>query len=742
MRRPARPPIKNKTSHVERERRQEHQHVEDLPSRVAIMAALEQLASPRRLGELAEHLAVRGDAERNALARRLMAMTRDGQLIQTRAECFGLASRMDLIAGRVLSHRDGFAFVRPDRGGDDIYLAEREARRTLHGDKVLVRIAGADQRGRPYGNLVEVLERANTVIVGRYFHDRGIGVVVPDNKHINQDVLIPEGASAGAQDGQIVVATIERQPDQRSQPIGRVSEVLGEHMAPGMEIEIAIRSYGLPAEWPDAALAEAAAIPAQVQEADHAGRRDLRDLPLVTIDGADARDFDDAVFARRTPKGFVLYVAIADVSHYVQPGSALDLEALRRGTSVYFPDRVIPMLPEKLSNGICSLNPGVERLAMVCEMALEDDGEVRRAQFYPAVFCSHARLIYENVEDWYRGDRQQPLADDQQVANSVVCLYELYEVLRTRREARGALDIDTVEPRFIYGANGKIESVESRSRVDAHRLIEECMIAANVAAAKFLQKRKQPGMYRVHEPPAGEKIEALGQFLRELGMPFTLASEPEPGDFAAILAAARTRVDKRLIDTVVLRSLKLAVYSEENNGHFGLALSAYAHFTSPIRRYPDLTVHRAIKAALLGEPVEEDGNLRMAELASQCSMTERRADEATRDAVSWLKCEFMQDKVGERFDGIVSGVAEFGVFVELEQIFVEGLVHVTELPGDYYQYDPARHALRGRASGREFSIGQAVEVLVTRVNLDERKIDFKLLDGGRGEPRRAKRKRR
>ena len=722
-------------------REQEHEHVEDLPSRVALLAALEQLASPRLLDELAAHLDVRGEAARNALERRLLAMTRDGQLVQTRDQRFGLASRMDLIAGRVLSHRDGFAFVRPDRGGDDIYLAEREARRTLHGDKVLVRVAGADQRGRPFGHLVEVLERANTVIVGRYFHDRGIGVVVPDNRHIHQDVLIPEGASASARDGQIVVASIEQQPTQRSQPIGRVAEVLGEHMAPGMEIEIAIRSYGLPCEWPEAVLRESLAIPTQVSSAESAARRDLRDLPLVTIDGADARDFDDAVYARRTPKGYTLYVAIADVSHYVQPGSALDSEALRRGTSVYFPDRVIPMLPEKLSNGICSLNPHVERLAMVCELAFEDDGEVRRAQFYPAVFRSHARLIYEDVEQWYRGDRARPLADDTQVADNVVCLYELYESLHTRREKRGALDIDTVEPLFRYGANGKIESVEARSRCDAHRLIEECMIAANVAAAKYLHKRKQPALYRVHEPPAAEKVEALGQFLRELGLRFAIDADAAPSDFAAILAAARARVDKRLIDTIVLRSLRLAVYSEENNGHFGLALSAYTHFTSPIRRYPDLVVHRAIKAALLDEPVAEDATLHMAEIASQTSMTERRADEATRDAVSWLKCEFMQDKVGQHFGGIVAGVAEFGVFVELDEIFVEGLVHVTELPGDYYQYDAVRHALRGRASGREFSIGQSLEVMVARVDLDQRKIDFKLV-AAQDKPKRAKRKRR
>ncbi|MBX9609064.1 MAG: ribonuclease R [Gammaproteobacteria bacterium] len=740
MRRRARPSSPNNGPR-QRDRDREYEHVEDLPSREAILAALEALETPQRLEDLAAHLDVRGPAALNALERRVFAMTRDGQLVQNRAERFGLASRMDLIAGHVLSHRDGFAFVRPDQGGDDIYLAQREARRTLHGDKVLVRVAGFDQRGRPYGNLVEVLERAVTVVVGRYFRDHGIGVVVPDNRHINQDILIPEDASGGARDGQIVVARIEQQPDQRSRPIGRITEVLGEHMAPGMEIEIAIRSYGLPAEWPAAALKDAEAIPDEVQASEIAARRDLRELPLVTIDGADARDFDDAVHARRTAKGFVLHVAIADVSHYVRLGTALDAEAYTRGTSVYFPDRVIPMLPEKLSNGICSLNPGVPRLAMVCELTLAEDGEVRRAQFYPATIRSHARLIYEKVEAWYRGERAQPLADQPEVAANIECLYELYEVLRARREQRGALDIDTIEPRFLYGVNGKIESVEARTRVDAHKLIEECMIAANVAAAKFLLKRRQPGLYRVHEPPAGEKVQALGQFLRELGLSFTLDPDPEPADLGAILVAARERLDKRLIDTMVLRSLKLAVYSAENLGHFGLALEAYTHFTSPIRRYPDLVVHRAIRAALAEEAVSEDARQSMVEIASQTSMAERRADEATRDAVAWLKCEFMQDKVGECFGGIVSGVAEFGVFVELDDIFVEGLVHVTALPDDYYQYDAVRHALRGRAGGRQFSIGQAVEVQVTRVDLDERKIDFRLVEQSRSRPRRKGRRR-
>lgn len=701
-------------------------HVEDLPSREAILEALRESDAPLPLEAIKRGLSVRGRDAGNALRRRVLAMTRDGQLVRTRDDHFGLADRMELIAGTILAHPDGFAFVRPEKGGEDIYLDRREARRTLHGDKVLVRVAGFDRRERPYGHLVEVLERANEQVVGRYYQERGIGFVIPDNRHINQDVLIPAGQEGRADDGQIVVAAIEQQPDSRTQPIGRIVEVLGEHMAPGMEVEIAIRAHGLPSEWPEGVLNESRRVPAKVRAGDIEGRRDLRDLPLVTIDGSDARDFDDAVHARRTPKGFVLHVAIADVSHYVTPGTALDEEAIERGTSVYFPDRVIPMLPEKLSNGICSLNPDVDRLAMVCEMTVSDAGEVRRATFYEAVIRSHARLVYEEVDEWLRGKRREPLANDDAVSENVACLEELYRCFRRTREHRGALDVDTVEPRFVYDDNGKIAAVEAAVRVDTHRLIEECMIAANVAAARFLERRRQPALYRVHEPPDEDKVEDLGRFLREVGLRFRTSDAPAPRDFAKVLEAAGERPDKRLIQTLVLRSLKLAVYSEVNSGHFGLALPAYAHFTSPIRRYPDLVVHRAIKAALAEEPVEDAAEDRMAALAGQCSMRERRADEATREAVAWLKCEFMLDKLGERFTGIVSGVAEFGIFVELDGIFVEGLIHVTALPGDYYHFDPVHHALTGRASGRTFSIGQAVEVKVARVDLDERKIDFEL----------------
>ena len=716
----------------------EHIHIEDLPSREAILQTLETTDSPSAIRELAADLNVAGKPALNALKRRLLAMTRDGQLVRTRGSRFGLASRMDLIAGRVLAHPDGFAFIRPETGGADVYLAQREARRTLHGDKVLVRIAGLDRRGRPYGNLVEVLERANTQVVGRYIQEHGVGFVTPDNRQLNQDVLIPQGQASGARDGQIVVADIEQQPDHHAQPIGRIAEVLGEHMAPGMEIEIAVRSYGLPTAWPPAVLAAAERIPTELRGGDLAGRRDLRAYPLVTIDGADARDFDDAVYARKTAKGFVLYVAIADVDHYVRPGTDLDQEGLQRGTSVYFPDRVIPMLPEALSNGICSLNPGVDRLVMVCELNVSTAGEVRRARFYEGVIRSHARLVYEDVEVWLKGARRKPIGGDAALAENLVCLEALYQGLRKQREARGALDIDTVEPRFKYDRYGKIETIEATTRVDAHRLIEECMIAANVAAARFLERRKRPALYRIHDEPDEEKVQDLGEFLRALGIRFAKSKDPTPKAFARVLEAAAKRPDKRLIDTVVLRSMKLAVYSNDNAGHFGLALPAYTHFTSPIRRYPDLVVHRAIKAALNGMEVGAGAAAGMAELAGQCSMLERRADEATRDAVAWLKCEYMLDKVGERFTGIVAGVAEFGVFVELDEIFVEGLIHVTALPRDYYHYDAAHHSLAGRAGGREFRIGQQLSVLVQNVNLDERKIDFTLV-GGDAKQRKRRR---
>ena len=706
-----------------------------IPSREALLQALEQAAAPLDEANIAARLDIAGDDAREGLARRLRAMVRDGQLVQNRVGKFGIARRMELLAGRVIGHPDGFAFVRPDEGDKDVYLDARQARRVLHGDRVLVRIAGMDHRQRPFGAVTEVLERANSEVVGRFFKDGGVGYVVPNNRSINQDLLIPAGAEANARHGQIVVAGITQQPDMHCQPIACIHSVLGDHMAPGMEVEIAIRAHGLPCAWSEALEAEAASISGVVTEADRDGRVDLRDLPFVTIDGADARDFDDAVYCRKTPQGYRLLVAIADVAHYVREGSALDEGAFERGTSVYFPDRVIPMLPEALSNGICSLKPDVERLALVCELSLAEDGTPRKSRFYNALIVSHARLIYEEVAAWF----DQPRTPGKSIRNQVLDLHALYLKLRQRRELRGALDIDQQEPRFIYNAARKIERIESRERNDAHRLIEECMILANVAAAEYLDKHRLPALYRVHARPDGDRLEALRTFLSELGLSLPGGEAPTARDFAAVLAWARGRPDQHLIETVLLRSMKLAAYRGENAGHFGLALEAYTHFTSPIRRYPDLIVHRAIKRRLARLKPAKLDTVQHAQLAEHTSMTERRADDATREAVAWLKCEFMQEKVGRRFEGMVSSVTSFGLFVQLDDIFVEGLVHVTALPDDYYHFDAIGHRLHGRRSGREFRIGQRVRVAVVRVNLDERQIDFELVEGPaarRGKPRR------
>ncbi len=717
------------------ETREPREYLVSIPSRDDIAAALENADAPLPLPALASLLGLIGNEEAvDGLTRRLRAMVRDGQLLENRAGRFGVARRMELLAGRIIGHPDGFAFVRPDTGEADIYLEPRQARRVLHGDRVLARIAGVDQRERPFGMVAEVISRANEEVVGRYFRDSGVGYVVPDNRCINQDLLIPAGEQGDASHGQIVVAQITQQPDAHTQPIARVASVLGNHMAPGMEVEIAIRAYNLPSVWPDEMAAEVADVPQSVDAAEIDGRVDLRDLPFVTIDGADARDFDDAVYCKASRDGYRLYVAIADVGHYVREGSVLNATARERGTSVYFPDRVIPMLPEELSNGICSLRPDVDRLVLVCELSLTQDGEPMKARFYNGVIHSHARLVYEDAAAWL----EEPGTREPSLRNQVKLLHELYLQLRARREKRGALDIDSVEPKFVFNAVGKIERIETRERNDAHKLIEECMIAANVAAAEYLGRHKLPALYRIHARPEGEKLVSLRKFLAELGIALPGGERPEARHFAEVLNQNRHRPDAHLIQTMLMRSLKLAVYRGENAGHFGLALDAYAHFTSPIRRYPDLIVHRAIKRRLAREKTPQDAVEQIVVLAEETSMAERRADEATRDAVAWLKCEFMLEKVGLVFSGTISSVTSFGMFVQLKDIFVEGLVHVTALPDDYYQFDPAGHRLIGRRTNREFRIGQTVQVRVMRVSLDDRQIDFALSE----EALASKRKRR
>jgi ribonuclease R len=701
-----------------------------IPSRELILEVLTERGKPLRFEELAGELGVDSDYELEALSRRLRAMERDGQIVRNRKGAYLPVSGGELVTGHVIAHPDGFGFLQPDEGGEDVFLSPREMRTVMHGDRVVVRVVGVDRRGRKEGSVVEVLERRNQEVVGRFYMEGGIGFVIPDNKRLTHDILIPPEHRDGAEQGQIVVAAILAHPTPRTPPIGRIVEVLGAHMEPGMEIDVAIRSHGLPHEWPEAVREEAERIPEEVPEQDKQGRVDLRKLPLVTIDGEDARDFDDAVYCEPLGegKGWKLIVAIADVSAYVEVDSALDREARNRGTSVYFPERVIPMLPEVLSNGLCSLNPQVDRLCMVCEMQVDPNGQVKGYRFYEGLMRSAARLTYDEVAAMILEGDKALRKRHRRLVPHLEHLFALYRALRRQRERRGAIDFETVETKIEFGPERKIERIVPVERNDAHKLIEECMIAANVCAAKFLRRHRMPTLYRIHDRPDAERIEDLRSFLAEFGLKLEGGDEPKPKHFAKLLKKIQDRPEAHLIQTVMLRTLPQAVYSPERRPHFGLALEIYAHFTSPIRRYPDLLVHRGIRHRLRGgkpsafhyTPSE------MQVLGEHCSMTERRADEATRDAVLWLKCEYMMDKVGEAFDGIVSGVTSFGLFVELTDIYVDGLVHVTTLPEDYYHFDPIGHRLKGERSGRVYRLGDRVRVQVARVDLDERKIDLVL----------------
>ena len=725
-----------KDPHASREA-QKYEH--PIPSREFILQMLEKEGRPLTREEIADKLGLTDETSLEALRRRLRAMERDGQLVFNRRREYGLISHMNLVRGRVIGHPDGFGFLvpDPDEGGDDVFLPAREMRSLLHGDRALVSISGMDRRGRREGMLVEVLERANETIVGRLFIESGMAFVVPDNKRLHLDILIPPENLNGAENGQIVVVAIVEQPSRYRQPIGKVVEVLGDHMAPGMEIDVAIRAHSLPQVWSSDTEAQVRQFSTEVREADKQGREDIRHLPLVTIDGEDARDFDDAVYCERAGKGWRLLVAIADVSHYVAVDTALDKDAIERGNSVYFPERVIPMLPEILSNGLCSLNPQVDRLCMVCDMQLGASGELQDYRFYPAVMHSHARLTYTRVAamlvDKDAALRQQYA----ELIPALETLHDLYGVLRERRARRGAIDFDTTETRIVFGEDRKIERIVPLVRNDAHRMIEEFMITANVATAKYLLAHKIPALYRIHDGPTPEKLEDLRAFLSEFGLDLGGGDEPRAQDYARLLDQIRERPDAHLIQTVLLRSLRQAVYSPDNIGHFGLAFDAYAHFTSPIRRYPDLVVHRAIRHLLSGKSIDKFHytHADMLGLGEHCSQTERRADEATRDAVDWLKCEYMLDKVGEEFDGTISSVTGFGLFVELDDIYVEGLIHVTGLGNDYFQFDPVKHRMVGERSGQVFRLGDRIRVKVARVSLDDRKIDFELIsDMGQYQP--------
>lgn len=693
-----------------------------------IYQMLNDAGRPVTRRELSENLGL-DHAESDRLVKPLLLeLIREGKVVRNRRAAYGLAEHMDLVRGRVSAHPDGFGFVIPDEDGDDLFLAPRQMRQVFDGDRVLAAVSGVDRRGRKEGLIVEVLERVRTQIVGRFIAESGIASVVPDDPKLTHDILIPKVSHAEARPGKIVVARITRPPAMDRQALGEIVSVLGHADEPGMATEIAIFNHQLPDDFPEAALAEAEAFGDAIDPAAIQHRTDLRDTPLITIDGADARDFDDAVWAERHGDGFRLLVAIADVGEYVRPGSTLDQEALKRGTSTYFPDRVVPMLPETLSNGLCSLNPDVDRLALVCEMKLDGSGKVRSSRFFEAVIRSAARMTYDQVRQMIEiGD---PDLDRRfgHARSSLDSLFEIYRLMARRRERRGAIDFDSGEVNFVFDSEGRVEQLRRRQRHDAHRLIEECMIAANVEAAKTAQKNGLPTLYRVHDSPPPDKLGDLESFLSLHGLNIGWKEDPEPSDLSRIQRKARGTPIAPLVDAVLLRSLALAVYQPENLGHFGLALEAYAHFTSPIRRYPDLLMHRALKHRIRKAPDKKwpYSEKRMAELGRECSRLERRAEDASREVDERLKCQFMQRHLGDEFDGVITGVTGFGVFVEITELGVSGLVHVTALPNDYYHFDPVGRVLTGERRGLRYRLADPVRVEVMAVSVDERKIDFRI----------------
>jgi ribonuclease R len=709
--------------------REKSKYAHALPSREFILHALKETGVPISRDKLAELLEI-ADEELTVFERRLRAMERDGQIMRNRKGAICIVDKLDLIRGRVEGHPDGFGFVIPDNGAPDLFLSAREMSKVLHGDHVVARVSGEDRRGRPEGRIVEVLEHANPSIVGRFYQEHGVSFVSPEDRRISQDVVIARDEVNGAKPGQIVIAQILEQPGLRLQTIGRITEVLGNYADPGMEIEIALRKHRLPHIFPADVEKACSKFSGELKASDLKGRDDLRSLPFMTIDGESAKDFDDAVYCERAGDGYRLYVAIADVSHYVNAGDPLDREAALRGNSVYFPRRVIPMLPEILSNELCSLNPERDRLAMVCEMNIDGRGNILDYRFYPAVIRSRCRMTYTIVARMLAEPEGPEAQRFKSLLAEIELLYALYRVLVQSRELRGAIDFETIETEMIFDDYGKIARIVPRARNDAHRLIEECMLAANVCASDFLRSRNHPALYRIHEEPTPEKLARLKDFLKGFGLSLSGGKEPHARDYAKLLGQIKHRPDAQLLQTVMLRSLQQAIYSPDNVGHFGLAYESYTHFTSPIRRYPDLLIHGAIKAALRNKKYAPGD---WHELGAHCSMTERRADDATRDVDTWLKCYYMQDKIGESFDGTISGVAGFGIFVALDSVYVEGLVHISELGNDYFHYDEVKHQLLGERSGARYRLADRIRVTLVRVDMESARIDFVLAAEKRGK---------
>ena len=741
--------MKYKDPHKDREAKK---YGRPIPSRELMLEVMEKNGGPIAFRELADKLKLEDPQDLDAMKYRLRAMERDGQILFNRSKKYVPVTKADLIKGRVTGHPDGFGFLIPDDGSADLYLHGKQMRKVLHGDTVLASITGIDRKGRREGAIVEILEHNTESIVGRYFVESGLGFVTPDNSRIAQDILIPPENAGDASDGQIVVTRIVEYPTSRHQPIGKIIETLGDHMAPGMEIDIALRSHDLPHIWPEEVLKEAEALPDEVTDEDKKDRVDLRNMPLVTIDGEDSRDFDDAVYCEIMEDGnWKLTVAIADVSHYVPAGSALDKEAWKRATSVYFPAEVIPMLPEKISNGLCSLNPKVDRLCMVCEAHISPEGHMISYQFMDAIMHSAARLTYTKMAAMVVDNDQKLRKEHADIINHLDDLYALYKVLRQARDERGSIDFETSETQVIFGKDRKIESIKPTERNDAHKLIEECMVTANMCAAHFLKRYKIPALHRVHNGPNTEKLTKVHEFLAGLGLSLGGGDKPQPKDYAVLLKSIKDRPDAHLIQTVMLRSMSRAQYAPvdkedpESTRHFGLSRDHYAHFTSPIRRYPDLLVHRAIRYIIENNTAEGYyyDYPTMKALGEHCSQCEQRADDASRDVMAWLKAEYMMDKVGETFEGIISTVTSFGLFVELNDIYVEGLVHVTALKSDYYHFDAAKHMMTGENSGKTYRLGDPIEIVVARVDLEERKIDFVLPESENNtseKPRKKKKK--
>ncbi len=732
---PAKP---NKTRSARKSKPYKH----PIPSKNELLDFLNKVGKPMKIEQILNSFSLKGQRMRSLLQDRLYAMVRAGQILENRRGEYCLTAKLDLVTGTVSGHRDGFGFVvRDDGDPDDVYLSAREMRSLFDGDRVAIRIIGLDRRGRAEGDLVEILERGVREVAGQYIRERGIGLVVPDNPKISHRILVPKGEAGRAKAGDMVVVQILDYPSHLEQATGRITTVIGAPGEKGIATDIALHTHGIPFEWPKAVASEINAYGSEVPRKAKAGREDLRSVALVTIDGADARDFDDAVFCEESGSGWRLLVAIADVSHYVEVGSELDKEATRRGTSVYFPDRVVPMLPEVLSNGLCSLNPKVDRLCMVCEMRVSAQGKVTRSRFYEAVMRSKARLTYGQVNAFLQGEKKSAVPKD--LRPSIRELHSLYRAFARARGRRGAIEMDLPQTRFKLNDEGEIDRIEVVPRNDAHRLIEECMIAANVEAAKFLRKHRIAGLYRVHPKPDPDRFNDLRLYLVSLGLKVAHPDHVEPRHFTELIRQVRDRPDSAAITMAMLRSLTHAEYSPNNIGHFGLALASYAHFTSPIRRYPDLLVHRAIRHIVRGGKPGRYGysSGEMERLGVITSSHEKRAEEATRDVEAWLKCQYMEGHLGDEFDGVITGVTNFGLFVQITDLLTDGLVHVTSLANDYYHYDAASQRLVGERSGTAYGLGEPIRVRVQRVDMETRKIDFRPVEV-KGAKRASRGKRR